>query len=78
MLGICFYDIYLKITFYRLITPVSEIAASNGHKNVVEFLASNGANIDNKNKDGSTALMLGIYFLRHLIYITVITRLVLR
>ena len=35
-------------------------AAADGHKDVVEFLASKGAEIHHKNSDGRTALISGI------------------
>ena len=33
----------------------------DGHKDVVEFLVDNGANIHHKNNYGGTALMSGIF-----------------
>ena len=49
------------ISFYQIIPPLSKIAASNGHKDIVQFLASKGADIRHKKNDGWTALMWGIY-----------------
>ena len=36
-------------------------ASENGHKDIVQFLASKGADIRHKKNDGWTALMWGIY-----------------
>ena len=36
-------------------------ASENGHKDIVQFLASNVADINHKDFYGSTALMCGIY-----------------
>ena len=47
----------LFISFNQIIPPVSEIAAKKGQKDVVEILASKGADINPKDKDGCTALM---------------------
>ena len=49
------------ISFYLIIYPLFDIAAKYGHKEVVEFLASKGADIHEKKNDGSTALMSGIF-----------------
>ena len=38
-----------------------EKAAAYGQKDIVEFLASKGADIHNENNDGMTALMSGIF-----------------
>ena len=38
-----------------------EKAAADGQKDVVEFLASKGADIHHENNDGMTALMSGIF-----------------
>ena len=48
-------------SFYQQFPLVSEKAAHYGHKDIVEFLASNGADIHYKNNHGWTALIWGIY-----------------
>ena len=51
---------YKSISFYQIISPLSEIAIDKGHKDVVEFLARNGADINHKDDFGRTALICGI------------------
>ena len=51
---------YCFISLNQIILSHSKIAAQNGHKDVVEFFASKGADINHKNKNGLTSLMIGI------------------
>ena len=50
------------ISFNGKIFLFSGIAAQNGYKDVVEFLANKGADIHHKDNNGFTALMIGIYY----------------
>ena len=45
-----------------LLNSVLFIASENGHKDVVEILIANNANVNIKGKIGYTALFLGFYF----------------
>ena len=51
------------ISFNQIIHHVSKIAAWKGHKDVVEYLATKGADIYHKDNNGWTASMCGIYYL---------------
>ena len=63
MIGIYYLDEQFKfISFNGKISPYSKIAAQNGHRDVVEFLANKGADIHHKDNNGFTALMIGIYY----------------
>ena len=63
MCGICYFN-YLFLMFLNSskIAPIVKKAASEGHKDVVLILASNGADINHKNNNGWTALMWGICY----------------
>ena len=61
MRGIYYVDEKFKfVSFYKIIPLYSAKAAQNGHNDVIEFLASNGADINHKNNNGWTSLMIGI------------------
>ena len=51
--------------FLKKIAPFFKIAANEGHQEVVKILASNGADINHKNNNGSTALMCGIWYFNY-------------
>ena len=64
MIGIYYLDEQLLfISFNQIIPPVSEIGAQNGHKDVVEYLSRNGADIHHKDNNDWTSLMICIYYL---------------
>ena len=50
------------IWFIQIIRSDYVIAAHKGHKDIVECLASKGANIHENDNKGFTALMIGIYY----------------
>ena len=54
---IVYFCILLVSIFYFLI--IFCLASSNGHKDVVELLIKNGANVNETNNDGWIALMYG-------------------
>ena len=50
------------VLIYKIIPADSLIVARGGHKEIVKFLMSNGADIHHKSNDCSTALMIGFYY----------------
>ena len=63
MRGIYYVDDKFKfISFNGIIPPYSAIAAQNGNKDVIEFLTSKGADINHKNNNSWTSLMIGIKY----------------
>ena len=48
--------------FLKKIAPFFKIAANEGHQEVVEILASIGADINTEVTDGRTALLCGICY----------------
>ena len=51
------------------IAPLFKISANEGHKDVVEILASNGADNNTEVTDGWTALTCGICYFNYLMFL---------